>query len=207
MTKDGDVTAVVAEIPQSVIREIHHQVKNTLQVVCSLLRLEGRDATDPGAKQLVRRSEGRVQAMALVYDTLYRTGSSMEVTLDRYIPSLVQQVVRGWQRAGRSLRVDCSVEPLSISMKATISCGLILNEILCECGSAADGTYLRVDVRANGGGVRMDVEMDHVGTRGGNKPLLSTKIVQALVQQYGGRVETQGGEVVRYRIELPSIHD
>lgn len=207
MARQSMASTIEADIPQDVIREVHHQVKNTLQVVCSLLRLEGRGVADSATKDLVRRSEARVQAMALVYDTLYRTGSCLEVPLDRYVRSLAEQVVRGWQRAGRELRLEFSLEPLVISTKAAISCGLILNEVLYECGISSGGSFLSIASHPFERGVYLQVEMDQSEGKLLDGPRLSSQIVQALVQQYGGTVDVQCHDVLTYRIELPKISD
>jgi len=145
--------------------------------------------------------------MALVYDTLYRTGSSLEVALDRYIQSLAEQVVRGWQRAGRDLQLEFSLEPLVISTKAAISCGLILNEVLYECSISSGGSFLSIASHALDRGVYLEVEMDHREGQLLDGPRLSNQIVQALVQQYGGTVDVQCADVLTYRIELPKIWD
>lgn len=205
MAIQGDVClAEVGEVPD-MVREVHHQVKNTLQVVCSLLRLEGRGVSDPSAQDLVRRSEARVQAMSLVYDTLYRAGAFLEVPLDRYLRSLTDQVVRGWRSSGLDLAVEYSMEPVVVSTKAAISCGLILNELLNMLRGRVGDAGLHVHEGRLDRGVFLEVAADTLDDEPPNHERLSEQIVQALAQQYGGRMVVLKAELLRYRIELPTI--
>ncbi len=205
MTSQGGTEAAEVSEAPDIIREVHHQVKNSLQVVCSLLRLEGRGVTDLATHELIRRSEARVQAMALVYDTLYKTGSFLEVPLDRYVRSLTEQVVRGWRGAGQNVVVEYSLEAVSISAKAAVSCGLILNEVLSGIRPNSSATVLRVREQVFHGGIALDLDTDEPSRDRAENDQLSSQIVQALAQQYGGRVLSQFSEYAHYRVELPSI--
>ncbi len=77
------------------LHEIHHQVKNNLQVVCSLLRIQGRGLLDPEAREVFRRSEERIQCMALVYDKLYNVDDGSSVPFHEYLHDLMQQLAMG----------------------------------------------------------------------------------------------------------------
>lgn len=194
---------------QDVIREVHHQVKNTLQVVCSLLRLEGRAGGESAAKESLRRCEGRVQTMALVYDTLYREGLCLEVPIDRYIRALTEYVVKAWGPLGNAIQVEYALDSATMPTKAAISCGLILNEVLLDCLSSAQThggssfLFVRSDVHKNG--VRLRVDLEHEGLVPRELPKLSGRIVRALVQQYGGNLEIHGVNGLRYSIDLPEL--
>ena len=190
-----------------IIREVHHQVKNTLQVVCSLLRLEGRAVADPSMQKLIRRSEGRVQAMSLVYDTLYKAGVFLEVPLDRYVEGLAGQIVRGWVGAGHHLAVEYKLEPVIVSTKVAISCGLILNELLNSLRGNLGGSTLRVDVGVLNRGVFLEVAIDLPEADRSETEGISEQIIQALSRQYGGRVVRETAEWLRYRVELPVLGD
>jgi two-component sensor histidine kinase len=192
-----------------VIREVHHQVKNTLQVVCSLLRLEGRAVGESTARESLRRSEGRVQSMALVYDTLYREGLCLEVPIDRYIRALTEHVVKAWGQVGKTIQVQYALDSARMPTKAAISCGLILNEVLLDCLGCAEShcgasfLWVRSDTYKNG--VRLRVDLEHEGLVPHELPKLSGQIVRALVQQYGGSLELHGVNGLRYSIDLPEL--
>jgi two-component sensor histidine kinase len=204
----GVVQAQV-EDSHDVIREVHHQVKNTLQVVCSLLRLEGRAVGESTARESLRRSEARVQTMALVYQTLYKEGLCLEVPIDRYIQALTEHVVKGWGQAGKTIQVQYALDSAKMPTKAAISCGLILNEVLLDCLGCAEShcgaSFLVVRSDAYKNGVRLRVELEHEGLVSHELPKLSDQIVRALVQQYGGSLELHGVNGLRYSIELPEL--
>jgi two-component sensor histidine kinase len=208
MIADRASQTTIAE-SQDVIREVHHQVKNTLQVVCSLLRLEERSVNESTARESLRRSEGRVQSMALVYDTLYREGSCLEVPIDRYIRILTDHVVKSWGPGGRSPEVEYFLTPLSMPTKGAISCGVILNEVLIHCltiAAAHNGpSSLQVKSDAYKKGLSLWVELEHEGLAPHEFAKLSGQIVRALVQQYGGSLEVHGADGLRYSINLPGL--
>jgi len=203
------VVQAQADDSHDVIREVHHQVKNTLQVVCSLLRLEGRAVGESAARESLRRSEGRVQSMALVYDTLYREGLCLEVPIDKYIQTLTEHVVKAWRQVGKTIQVQYALGSARLPTKAAISCGLILNEVLMDCLGCAEShcgtSVLLVRSDAHKNGVRLKVDLEHEGLVSHELPKLSGQIVRALVQQYGGSLELHGVGGLRYSIELPDI--
>lgn len=194
---------------QDVIREVHHQVKNTLQVVCSLLRLEGRAVGESTARESLRRCEGRVQSMALVYDTLYREGACLEVPIDRYIRTLTEHVVKSWGPLSGSLEVEYFLTPVAMPAKGAISCGVILNEVLVDCLTSAAAyngpSSLRVKSDAYKNGLTLRIELEHEGLVPRELSKLSGQIVRALVQQYGGSLELHGVNGLRYSIDLPEL--
>ncbi|MEI7772735.1 MAG: histidine kinase dimerization/phosphoacceptor domain -containing protein [Chloroflexales bacterium] len=111
------------------LKEIHHRVKNNLQVVMSLLRIQGRQVTDPLASAALRDSRQRVEVMALVHELLYRTGDLASIDAAAYIRQLSTQLLRIYGVAPDQVTVSLDAEGVWLSLDQAIPCGLIINEL------------------------------------------------------------------------------
>jgi PAS domain S-box-containing protein len=111
------------------LREIHHRVKNNLQVISSLFSLQSRRLTDQGASAALRESQARVRSIALLHERLYRTGDVARVVMSDYARRLTVEVLRS---CGSPERVRAEVEggTVSLALDEAVPCGLILNELL-----------------------------------------------------------------------------
>lgn len=216
MTPDSTVSHeenVGAALEQrGVLKEIHHQIKNNLQVVCSLLRLESRQAVTPEQKAILKRSEQRVLSMALVYDALARSPSLFEVPINEYVGDLAAQLVRSVAGVSSSSALQLNLDPVSVPCKVASSLGLIMNEILTDRLAAPlpDGEplCLTIVLRNREEGILLEVRDNGVPFAGEGAPsdpsaVLSTQIVKALVQQLGGVLE-KGRDVENFcRLLIP----
>ena len=119
---------------EALLKEVHHRVKNNLQVVSSLLRLEADRLAGPVAETVLGDLQGRVRAMALLHENLYRSGNLAGVDVPLYLQSLCQHVLRAGadQRAGL-VNVKVDVAPLQMEVGQAISCGLLVNELVTNC--------------------------------------------------------------------------
>lgn len=115
------------------LNEVHHRVKNNLQVVTSLLRLEGRRSSQAETQAVLADMQGRIRAMALLHESLYREGTFASVELSVYLRQLCQQTFRA--NAGRSgaVRLVLDLCPAQVSMDVATPCGLLVNELLSNC--------------------------------------------------------------------------
>ncbi len=110
------------------LQEVHHRVKNNLQLVSSLLSLQSRTISDPQILEPFIESQRRIQTMALIHQKLYHSGNLAEINMAHYVQSLVADLFSAW-RSGEV--VLCSeVVPVSVSLDVAIACGLIINELV-----------------------------------------------------------------------------
>jgi two-component sensor histidine kinase len=194
-----------------ILKEIHHQVKNNLQVVCSLLRLEGRHAKNVEDKALFRRSEQRVQSMALVYDALYRSHSPFEVPLHEYVADLSAQLARTITPSGPPPTLELQLDSVFVSSKAATSLGLIASELLTARLSAPVPENTRravaIALRQHRSGLILELRDNAAPWTGDSDPSasLSTQIVAALVQQLGGTIETRYEVESICRVVIPDL--
>ena len=112
------------------LKEVHHRVKNNLQVISSLLKLQAQELHDPKTARLFKESQGRVRSMALIHEQLYRSNDLARIDFAAYVEDLVGHLDRGLgnQAAAVGFRID--VQPLPLPLDLAIPCGMIVNELV-----------------------------------------------------------------------------
>lgn len=118
------------EEKESLLKEVHHRVKNNLQLISSLLNLQASKIDDPAVAELFADSRNRVRSMALVHENLYRAGDFANVSMASHISNLTSQLSRVYGAGQRQISVDVRSEEISLELDQAISCGLILNELV-----------------------------------------------------------------------------
>jgi PAS domain S-box-containing protein len=203
---ESELRATLAE-KDSLLKEIHHRVKNNLQIVSSLLHMQAQTTQDEGVRELFRVSENRVHSMAGIHESLYRAANFSRVQLVEYLRHVVDQVVASYQISN----VTCVVEgdeSITVTMHAAIPCGLIVNELVSNALKYAfDGatgevvvsirraeTMVHVTVKDNGRGLPEDVG---IGRSNG----LGLQLVETLTKQLHGTIETFRENGTRFEIE------
>jgi PAS domain S-box-containing protein len=112
------------------LKEIHHRVKNNLQIVYSLLRLQYRRVEDRFAAEILMEAQNRIKAIALIHEKLYRSENLSQVNLTQYVPNLVAGLLHSYQTSSKPIQLNTDIEPISLDLDAAIPCGLILNELI-----------------------------------------------------------------------------
>jgi two-component sensor histidine kinase len=192
------------------LQEIHHRVKNNLQIITSLLRMQSRAVQDPAFIDALRECQNRVASMALIHDKLYRARDLARVSFPEYVRDLTSNILTSYALPARSVRVKLDIDDLSLSLDCAVPCGLILNELMSNClkhafpvghsgtvhvGFHAKGAEeLCLVVQDDGVGMPADVDLEHTSS-------LGWRLIRALVQQLDGVVQcrTAGGTLVEIR--------
>lgn len=199
--------SVTQSTEKEALKEIHHQVKNNLQVVCSLLRLQSRALQDADARLAFKRSEERIQSMALVYDTLYRGESMFEVPFHEYISDLANQLLRCHSRDTSHVTLITEMEPICITSKVATTCGLLVNEVLSlrmsTVAELSEEKVLKIHLSSDDVSVRIEVfDTAPAWEVGAASRGLSIQILQALVTQLQGTIEFGRGNRGECRIRV-----
>ena len=177
--------------------EVHHRVKNNLQVVSSLLNLQAQELQDPHVIQVFEECQGRVRSLALVHEQLYRSQDLSRIDFATYVQELVELLVQGLSDGAARVRFQFDLESFPLSLDLAIPCGMIVNELVSNALKHAfpegrSGT-VRIALRGDAAGYELTVADDGVGVPEGllaAKPrTLGLKVVQALVRQVRGRLE------------------
>ncbi len=180
------------------LQEIHHRVKNNLQVISSLLSLQSRGIDDKATQQRFRESQHRVQSMALIHEQLYESESLSAINFPDYLRQLAAHLFRSYQVSSSRIELETDFADVEIPIDAAVPCGLILNELLSNALKYAfpDGRdgRVRVDFRPDGltGRVMLKVSDNGIGMPPevglGNAQTLGLRLVRSLVQQLRGEV-------------------
>ncbi len=124
---NAEIRAAVAQ-KETLIQEVHHRVKNNLQMVSSLLTLQA--TANPAARPAVEESQARIQAMALVHEHLYRSEDLAQVRLDEYLGQLLTSLHAAHTSSARALELVTELAPLVMEAKDAIPLGLLVNELV-----------------------------------------------------------------------------
>nr|WP_290225978.1 AAA family ATPase [Trichocoleus desertorum] len=112
------------------LKEIHHRVKNNLQIISGLLQLQAHSVSDPQTIQLLRESQNRIESMSLIHKKLYFSSEFGQIDLADYIPSLTTNLVMSYQVSPGAITLDTSIDSIILNIDQAIPCGLIVNELV-----------------------------------------------------------------------------
>ncbi len=194
---------------EAMLKEIHHRVKNNLQVISSLLSLQSMDLSN--APEAFRESQNRIKSMALIHERLYRSESLAGVEFDEYLHSIVDQLVYSYGK--RSVRSVVDARGIILEIDKAIPCGLIVNELVSNAlkhgfpGERAGMIRVSI-VREGEGRLVLTVNDDGVGIPPGWDPhqanTLGLTIIKGLTEQLDGTFEmtTTGGVCFTIRFPL-----
>ena len=193
------------------LKEIHHRVKNNMQVISSLLSLQATYIKDEQIRSIFSESCDRVKSMALIHEKLYNTANLALVNFSEYTRSLVAGIFRSCATSPRRVRLDITVEEIFLGVDMAIPCGLILNELLSNCLKHAfprgRNGVIGIDLASvTGGGVRLTVSDDGVGFPEGLDFMaagsLGLRLVNMLVTQLHGTIEKLPGTGTIFSITI-----
>lgn len=198
------------------LREIHHRVKNNMQIVDSLLYLQAqaiRSHVDPVAIDAFTKSQSRIKSMAAIHDRLYRSRDLSSIECGEYLRTLVPELLRSYDISDR-VTTQIESDPLRLAIDQAIPCGLIVNELLTNSlkhgfpegrgGTVsirlhefANGRY-ELRVEDDGIGIPEDKCLDSPGSMG-------LRLVRDLARQLEGElaIESNGGTHVRLVFRVP----
>jgi two-component sensor histidine kinase len=195
----------------TVLREIHHRVKNNLQLVSSLLSLSTHGAP-PDFAAVVRDCQLRIRAMALFHDRILSGSFARRVDMAAYLTPLVEDAVRCFPAAPR-IEVVTRLEPLCFEGLAAVTCGFIVNELVVNSAKHAfpDERRGRIvvglsrTVQGRDPGVVLDVRDNGIGLppATGRRPGLGLELVRNLAAQLSGRVAERRTRGAWHRVLLP----
>ena len=199
------------EEKEVLLEEIHHRVKNNLQVVSSLLNLQARAAQDAEIQQVFQESRNRVQSMAMVHEQLYRSKSLADLNFGEYVSQLAETLFRAYRVDPERVTLRVAAGKVRLDLDAAAPCGLILNELVSNALKHAfpDGRSGEVEISVHENpdrSVTLSVADDGVGVPEGigfwNAPSLGWKLVRTLVRQIDGEAQIEGPPGTRLTVRF-----
>ncbi|MBX7185958.1 MAG: PAS domain S-box protein [Vicinamibacteria bacterium] len=196
---------------EALLKEVHHRVKNNLQVITSLLRLETGRSSDQGTKLVLREMQGRIRSMALLHETLYRSGNFAQVDLAAYLRQLATQLFRGQNADPARIDLALDLAPTLLAIDQAIPCGLIVNELVTNAMKYAfsDGRKgeIRIVAGSQGGLIRLVVSDNGRGLPpdfdARRDASLGLQLVADLARQLTGDLDVQPSPAV-FTITFPA---
>lgn len=180
------------------LREIHHRVKNNMQVISSLLNLQSRSIDDPRLAKMIEESQNRVRAMALIHEILYASGHLVQIDLQEYVTKLATSLVRMYGNEPGMIELRVATGDIALEIDDSVPCGLVINELISNSLKYAfeDGRagVIKIEAaRANDGQIVLVVSDDGVGIPAEvdirNTESMGMRLVIGLVEnQLGGHV-------------------
>jgi PAS domain S-box-containing protein len=193
------------------LKEIHHRVKNNLQVISSMLNLQAMHIPDEASQQVFAESQGRVQSIALVHETLYESQDLSSVNFAEYINTLVTTVMQAQSSPERNISTMIDADGVRLPVGSAIPCGLIINELVTNSLKHAfpnrSAGVIRVSLHNQASGVvEMIVADDGVGLPAELDPRrvssLGLDLVYTFAEQLGAAVEVQRRNGTQFRFEF-----
>lgn len=193
------------------LKELHHRVKNNLQILSSLLSLQSQQLTDDTAIKAVKSSESRINAMALIHRKLYTVDQNRTVDIKEYITELIQYLVYSYGYHEKNLKLDLKINEISIDVDKAIPLGLILNELISNAFKHAyenqpnprlminlehpDSHELNICIRDNGRGMPPVDEKQ--------RKTFGMKIVTTLIKELKGSLNVKSENGTTYDLHIP----
>lgn len=115
---------------ETLLKEVHHRVKNNMAVISSLLSLQAERIEDPTVKAIFEESQQRVKAMALVHERLYQTENLESINFEYYIRSIVSEIISLHKIDTQLISIKINIENIMLDLETAIPCGLLINELL-----------------------------------------------------------------------------
>ena len=195
------------------LREIHHRVKNNLQVISSLLNLQSRYMEDKNARDVFKESQNRIKSMALIHEKLYQSEDLTKIDFAEYLKSLTFHLFRSYSVDQSTVRLSINFEGALFDIDTSIPCGLIINELISNSLKYAfpNGRKgkISVDLQLNGEKYMLIISDDGVGFPEGldfqNTETLGLRLVSILVNQIKGVITLDKREGTSFKIEFPKL--
>jgi len=213
---EGRIKAALEE-KEALLREVHHRVKNNMQVISSLLNLQEREIKDEKYSEMLKESRDRIKSMSLVHEKLYQSVNLADIDLGDYIKSLATSLFRSYGTKGKiALQVDC--ENVRLPIDSAIPCGLIINELISNSLKHAfpedpplplqrRGNEINISLRSPGDEIELVVSDNGVGIPDGldfrNTASLGLHLVTILAEgQLHGKIELERTAGTSFRIRF-----
>lgn len=198
----------------TLIREIHHRIKNNLQTVSGLLNLQNMQINDPRLNEVLNVAQMRLRVISLLHEELYRRESLSEVVLRDYVESLKKALEELHGLADRRVSLLNKVDPsIRLDLRRSQTCGLLVHELVTNSLKHAfpagrKGTVVIRGIREDGD-VCLSIEDDGVGLpekgveNGAENDGIGSSLVQALVKQIRGTFTVDGDGGTRTTVRFP----
>ena len=194
------------------LQEIHHRVKNNLQVISSLIHMQSRNLEESSGREALEECQGRIQAIALIHEKLYQSKDYANIPFSEYARSLAENVFHATEAPSQNVHLELAIEDCAIGVDKAIPCGLILNELISNARKHAfpgersgkirvelaktEDRRLKLAVCDDGTGLPEGIDVASGGS-------LGLHLVRMLTKQIDGELKVETIDGTCFRVELP----
>ncbi len=200
------------EEKEILLQEVHHRVKNNMQVISSLSRLQFRHIDDERVEQSVHNLQRRIQTMSIVHEKLYRSDDIASIDFSEFVDELIRELLMSYCIMPDQIALSVEVEKIRLGVHYAIPCGLIINELVTNSfkyafpgttsGQIAIRMYRQADrqiyleLKDNGVGIPEELDIK-------NSKSMGLRLVSILIQQIKGeyQIERMGGTIFKFQFE------
>ncbi len=198
------------------LQEIHHRVKNNLQVISSLLDLQSQYIDQPAMLEVFQESQNRVKSMALIHEQLYQSKDCAKINLSNYIKDLTNYLLRVYEMKVDHIKLELDIEEVTLNINKAIPCGLIISELVSNAMKYAfpqrqEGmikialnskldNYLELIVKDNGVGLPFHSDFSNIQS-------LGLQLVTILTRQIEGSLEVNSRSGTEFKIHFSPFID
>ncbi len=191
------------------LKEVHHRVKNNMQVISSILSLQAKTVKNPIIRGYMEESQDRIRTMALVHENLYKTKSFSDIDFSDYIKKLTNNIFRSYGVDRSKIMINFDIDKVYLTLDVGIPCGLIINELISNaikyafvdrdkgkitiCLKKSGDKKLKLAVKDNGVGISKIIDFKNTAT-------LGLQLVTTLSDQIGGKIKLIRKEGTEFQI-------
>jgi len=208
-----DVTELqqALEKGEVLLREVHHRVKNNLQVISSLLAVQFEEFADPAVQEAIQKTEARIRTLSLAHEALHRSPNLSRVDTNAYVQRLLDTLRDVFGVSDRHVRVIADLEPVEMDLDTAMRCGSIINELVSNAFKHAfdkRGGTVRVQLSRQGGHTVLVVADDGKGLpKNAMTPPIKTlglELVRQLCAHLHATITVRREKGTRFEIVFPS---
>ena len=193
------------------LKEVHHRVKNNMQVISSILNLQSSYITDENALGIIRESQDRIKSMSFVHESLYQSKTLSEVNFAEYIQNITRNLYHSYGRPEGGIELEFDLDNIYLNLDTSIPCGLIINEVVSNSLKYAfegrDSGKIRVEFKKKSDEkMKLIISDDGIGLPKDfdieNAESLGLQLVTTLVTQVSGKLDIDVTNGTSFNIEF-----
>jgi PAS domain S-box-containing protein len=195
-----------------ILKEVHHRIKNNMNTISNLLRIQAEDQENPEIKKVMFDAEGRVLSMMVLYDKLYRSADFEKMPIAEYLPALVDEILANFPER-MTVKIEKQIDDFILDVNILQPLGIIINELLTntmkyafkgrkDClitiSAKLSGRNISIIIQDNGKGLPESFDPDKPGGFG-------MQLVSILTEQIGGHIRIERGEGTKFVLEFDAV--
>jgi len=210
LAKDSAIEKALEE-KNVLLSELHHRVKNNLQIVSGILSLQA-DAAEEGqqsAQDILKNAQSRVMSMALMHDCLYKSDDLSTIDMADYFSKLIDYYAATFTLSGSMIRFETDIDRIDLPISSTITCGLLINELVTNSIKHAftdtENPAIRISLKEERGDVVLRVSDNGKGLtkEDQEKDGLGMMLIQSLTEQLYGKLKIESQKGLTTEISFP----